>query len=106
MRAVLATVIVGVWTANAGVASWYGWEHQGKLMANGQRFDCRRMTAASWHYPLGTWVAVSHRGRTVRVRITDRGPAHHLDREIDLSLAAFRLLRSPDVGLINVRVRR
>ena len=43
----------------ATVASWYGEEHRGKLMANGHRFDPDKMTAASWFYPLGTQVKVT-----------------------------------------------
>ena len=41
-----------------GTASWYGKQHQGKKMANGQRFDRRKMTAASWDFPLGTTLRV------------------------------------------------
>ena len=48
-------------TANAqkGLASWYGEELRGKLMANGKRFDPDKLTAASWFYPLGTRVPLS-----------------------------------------------
>src|SRR6516162_1226131 len=42
-----------------GLASWYGEEHRGKLMANGKRFDPDKLTAASWFYPLGTKVRVT-----------------------------------------------
>jgi rare lipoprotein A (peptidoglycan hydrolase) len=69
-----------------GVASWYGEEHRGKLMANGQPFDPDKMTAASWHFPLGSKVQVALRdanNRTVKqveVTITDRGPARRLVR--------------------------
>src|SRR4051812_34753975 len=76
-----------------GVASWYGEEHRGKLMANGQPFDPDQLTAASWFYPLGTRLQVSRRAqpeRSVLVTITDRGPAKRLVRQgriIDLSRA-------------------
>src|SRR5579862_977014 len=59
-------------------ASWYGESHRGRLMANGQPFDPDQLTAASWFYPLGTRVVVTHDARTVTVEITDRGPAHRL----------------------------
>src|SRR5256885_351299 len=41
------------------VASWYGEEHRGRLMANGKRFNPDKLTAASWFYPLGTTVRVT-----------------------------------------------
>ena len=68
----------GAGTTN-GVASWYGEEHRGKLMANGKRFNPDKFTAASWFYPLGTKVRVtlaspSQPRRSVVVTITDRGP--------------------------------
>lgn len=102
---------------HAGVASWYGEEHRGKLMANGRRFDPDKLTAASWFYPLGTRVRVSLRNdprvlnprpvRSVVVTITDRGPAHRLvrgGRIIDLSHAVFRRLAEPELGLVDVVV--
>ncbi len=75
-------------------------------MANGQPFDCRRLTCATWRYPLGTWVRVSYQGRNVVCRVTDRGPAKRLHRDIDLSLAAFRKLADPRVGILrNVTIQ-
>jgi rare lipoprotein A len=93
----------------AGLASWYDESHRGKLMANGERFDPGKMTAASWSYPLGTRVRVSLKdsSRAVVVAITDRGPAHRLVREgsiIDLSEAAFAQLADTRFGLISVTV--
>ena len=95
-----------------GVASWYGEEHRGKLMANGKRFNPDKFTAASWFYPLGTKVLVtvnpqSQPRRSVVVTITDRGPAKDLVRDgriIDLSHAPFRRLASPELGLVPVSV--
>jgi rare lipoprotein A len=93
----------------ADLASWYGEKHRGLLMANGQRFDPDKLTAASWFYELGSMVVVTHENRSVVVEITDRGPARLLVREgrkIDLSRAAFAKLADPDLGLIDVTVRR
>jgi rare lipoprotein A len=90
-------------------ASWYGEEHRDLLMANGQRFDPDKLTAASWFFALGTKVVVTHADRSVVVEITDRGPAKRLvqeDRKIDLSRAAFAKLASPNLGLIDVTIRR
>ena len=93
----------------ADLASWYGEEHRGLLMANGQRFDPDKYTAASWFYDLGTKVVVTHEDRSVIVEITDRGPAKSLlkkGRIIDLSRAAFAKLADLDLGVIDVTVRR
>ena len=108
---------LGVPRASAGVgvglASWYGEEHRGKLMANGKRFDPDKFTAASWYYPLGTKVRVTlasgaERPRSVLVTITDRGPSIEFVRDgriIDLSHAPFKKLAPPRVGLVAVAVQ-
>jgi len=98
--------------STTGVASWYGEEHRGRLMANGKRFNPDRLTAASWFYPLGAKVRVTlksenHPARSVLVTITDRGPAKELVRDgriIDLTHAAFKRLGQPTQGLIAVKV--
>ena len=90
-------------------ASWYGDELRGERMANGQRFNPDRLTAASWFFPLGSKVVVQHADRSVIVEITDRGPAKGLvdqGRKIDLSRAAFAKLAAPERGLIAVVVRK
>jgi rare lipoprotein A len=93
----------------ADQASWYGENHRGQLMANGHRFDPDNLTAASWFFPIGTKVVVTHDDESVVVEITDRGPARRLvqeGRKIDLSRAAFAKLADPDLGLIDVTVRK
>jgi rare lipoprotein A len=114
---VLSLAGVAAPSANAatgvGLASWYGEEHRGKLMANGRRFDPDQFTAASWYYPLGTRVRVtlasgSSRPRSVLVTITDRGPAMEYVRDgriIDLSHAPFKRLAPPNLGLVTVAVQ-
>jgi|SRR5579859_4784480 len=90
-------------------ASWYGEQHRGLLMANGQPFNPDKLTAASWFYDLGTKIVVTHDNRSVVVEITDRGPARRLaraGRTIDLSRAAFTRLADPDVGLIDITLRK
>ena len=87
-----------------GIASWYGKQHQGRKMANGQPFDRRKMTAAAWNIPLGTVVRVINlkNGNSVNVTITDRGPHPRLSRAIDLSEAAAIELDYIDTGLASV----
>ena len=96
-----------------GLASWYGEEHRGKLMANGKRFNPDKFTAASWYYPLGAKVRVTVKtpaapARSVVVTITDRGPAKEYVRDgriIDLSHAPFKQLAPPCLGLVTVVVQ-
>jgi len=76
-----------------GVASWYGKEFHGKLAANGEAFDMTAYTAAHRKLPLGSVVRVVNltNGKTVQVRINDRGP-YVAGRMLDLSHAAAREL--------------
>ncbi|WP_407874542.1 septal ring lytic transglycosylase RlpA family protein [Qipengyuania nanhaisediminis] len=72
-----------------GIASFYGRRFHGRLTANGERFDMRAMTAAHKTLPFGSLVRVTNpsNGRTVTVRINDRGPFIR-GRTIDLSRGA------------------
>lgn len=74
-------------TVGAGMASWYGSELAGHRTASGERFNPNELTAAHRTLPLGSRVRVTFHGRSVVVRINDRGPfsGHRL---IDLSRAA------------------
>jgi len=73
-------------------------------MANGQRFDFHKLTAASWYYPLGTTIRVVNvkNGESVMVTITDRGPNLRLHRIVDLSRSAAERLDYLDDGLTSV----
>lgn len=88
-----------------GMASWYGRQHAGKKMANGERFDPQKLTAAHRSLPFGTRVKVTFlkTGRSVWVTITDRGPFKK-QRIIDLSEAAARAigLRPAGVGKVEI----
>lgn len=83
----------------SGVASYY---KSGRLTANGERFNPQGMTAAHRTLPFGTIVRVTHArsGKSVIVRINDRGPFIR-GRVIDLSLGAARA-----IGLTNSGVAR
>lgn len=86
-----------------GMASWYGGEFQGRLTANGEVFDTYKMTAAHKTLPFNTIVEVRNlnNGKTVEVRINDRGPFVE-GRIIDLSYAAAQALEMLDNGVIPV----
>lgn len=90
-----------------GMASWYGGEFGGSPTANGERFDPGRMSAAHKTLPLPSYVAVTalDTGRTITVRVNDRGPFAG-NRVIDLSQAAARALGVERSGTARVRVRR
>ena len=89
----------------AGVASWYGPGFHGRKTANGERFDMNALTAAHRTLPLGTQVRVTntHTGRSVVVRINDRGP-YVGQRVIDLSKASAQAIGVS--GLAKVSIAR
>jgi rare lipoprotein A len=82
-----------------GLASWYGPRFHGRRTASGERFDMHALTAAHPFLPFGSVVRVENpaTGRSVDVRINDRGP-HIKQRIIDLSRAAARALGLLDDG--------
>lgn len=89
-----------------GYASWYG-DESGNQTANGERFRPEWFTAAHKTLPLPTYVEVTalDTGRTILVRINDRGPFSH-GRIIDLSKGAAEALGIRRQGRAAVRVRR
>jgi Lytic transglycolase len=86
-------------------ASWYGSELAGHRTSNGERFDPNRMTAASKTLPLGSVVRVTNpsNGKSVDVRITDRGP-YVGGRSIDLSRGAARKIGITKKGVARVKI--
>ena len=105
--ALLASVLwAGASRHLTGIASWYGEECRGKIMANGKPFDPDALTCASWHYPFGAKLRVTNNetGCWVIVEVCDRGPAKRLNRLIDLSKAAFANIADTRKGLIKVKV--
>lgn len=93
----------------AGQASWYGSKLARHKTANGERFDPKLFTAAHPRLPFGTWVEVRRidTGRTVRVRINDRGPNGRAARTrvIDLSQRAAEDLDIVRLGVVSVELR-
>ena len=93
VRAALACLVLSVMPACAETASWYGPGFHGRLTANGERFDQNALTAAHRSLPFGARVRVTstETGRSVVVRINDRGPFVR-GRSIDLARAAARVI--------------
>jgi rare lipoprotein A len=89
----------------SGVASWYGAWHHGKVTANGEAFDMFAMTAAHKKIPLGSLVKVTRKdnGRSIIVRINDRGP-YKKRRILDLSYAAAESLGMVRKGVSRVSI--
>lgn len=89
-----------------GKCSWYGPGFHGRKTANGERFNQNALTAAHKTLPLGSMVEVTNvrNGRTVRVKINDRGPFIK-GRIIDLSKAAAIALGTKEAGIGEVQIR-
>ena len=91
---------------NTGIASWYGPKFHGRRTANGEIFDMDLLTAAHPTLPMPVRAKVTNleNGRSVIVRINDRGPFAK-DREIDMSRHAADLLGFKEKGTAKVRVQ-
>lgn len=91
--------------AHRGQASWYGSDFQGSPTASGEPFNMNAFTAAHRTLPLGSYARVRNldNGRSVVVRINDRGP-HARRRTIDLSYAAAREIEMVAEGTAPVEV--
>ncbi len=89
-----------------GLASWYGTDFHGRKTANGEVFDMYALTAAHPTLPLPSYAYVTstRTGRTVLVRINDRGPYAH-DRVMDLSRRTAEALGIHAAGVSEVRVK-
>ena len=86
-----------------GAASWYGPGFHGKRTANGETFNTNALTAAHKILPFGTQLRVTNErtGKSVVVRINDRGPYAH-GRVIDLSKAAAEAVGIEGVGQVTL----
>ncbi len=93
----------GYW--DIGIASWYGTKFHGRLTSLGEIYDMHGMTAAHTALPLPTQVKVTNldNGKSVMLRVNDRGPFHE-DRLIDLSYAAAQALGFQSQGTVPVVV--
>lgn len=90
----------------SGKASYYADKFQGRKTASGETFKQNRMTAAHQTLPFGTKVKVTNldNGRTIKVRVNDRGPFVS-GRIIDLSKKAARKLGMVQSGVANVKIK-
>jgi len=88
-----------------GMASWYGDDFHGRLTANGEVFDMTSLTAAHPTLPIPSYARVTNirNGKSLIVRVNDRGP-YHGNRLIDVSNKAAELLEFKSNGVARVRV--
>src|SRR5229473_4363880 len=88
-----------------GLASWYGDDFHGRLTANGEVFDMDSLSAAHPTLPMPCYARVTNisNGKSLVVRVNDRGP-YHGNRLIDVSNKAAELLEFKGVGVARVRV--
>ena len=91
--------------SQTGNASWYGNGFHGRKTASGERYNMNALTAAHRTLPLGTMVRVTNtrNGKSVNVRVNDRGPFHG-NRVLDLSRAAASQLGFIHSGTAPVRI--
>lgn len=103
---VLTTISCGHKITETGQASYYADKFQGRQTANGETFRQSKKTAAHRTLPFGTKVTVKNlsNGRTVKVRINDRGPFAK-GRIIDLSKKAARKIAMVNAGVADVEIR-
>jgi len=90
-----------------GIASWYGGgERLNRYTASGEPFNPNDLTCAIWDLPFGTILKVTNlrNGKSVIVRVNDRGPAKRLNRVIDLTKRAFSQIEALDRGLCKVKI--
>ena len=96
---------VSIGTTEEGLASWYGVPYHGRPAADGEIYDMEQMVAAHRTLPFNTWLKVTNlsNGRSINVRVIDRGPFVR-GRIVDLSKAAARQIQMLGPGVARVRL--
>ena len=93
--------------SQTGAASWYGRQFHGRKTASGETFDMNGLTAAHRSLPLNCYIRVTNKtnGKSVVVKVNDRGPFHG-NRVLDLSYGAAKQLGITNVGTAKVNIER
>ena len=93
--------------SQTGMASWYGRQFHGRKTASGETFDMNAMTAAHRSLPLNCYIRVTNKtnGKSVVVKVNDRGPFHG-NRVVDLSYGAGKRLGITNAGTAKVSIER
>jgi rare lipoprotein A len=106
---IICISLIGTARAEEGVASFYGnGEKLNKHTANGEIFNPTDMTCATYNYKFNTLLKVVNleNGKSIVVRVNDRGPNKRLHRIIDLSREAFKKISPLKKGIIKVSVEQ
>ena len=106
---VVFTLSITTQAGNENIASWYGGgEKLNTYTASGEVFNSKTLTCASWDYPFNTKLKVTNiaTGKSVVVRVNDRGPNKRLGRAIDLTRNAFRKIADTKQGLVPVKIEK
>ncbi|MDO4699679.1 MAG: septal ring lytic transglycosylase RlpA family protein [Moraxella sp.] len=90
-----------------GIASWYGRQFHGRKTASGETFDMNGLTAAHRTLPMNCYIRVTNKdnGKSVVVKVNDRGPFHG-NRVLDLSYGAAKAIGITQKGTGNVSIER
>ena len=93
--------------SQTGVASWYGRQFHGRKTASGETFDMNGLTAAHRSLPLNCYIRVTNKdnGKSIVVKVNDRGPFHG-NRVLDLSYGAAKRLGITNSGTARVNIER
>ena len=93
--------------SQTGMASWYGRQFHGRKTASGETFDMDGLTAAHRSLPLNCFIRVTNKtnGKSVVVKVNDRGPFHG-NRVLDLSYGAAKQLGITNAGTAKVSIER
>ncbi|OTG69126.1 septal ring lytic transglycosylase RlpA family lipoprotein [Acinetobacter sp. ANC 4470] len=93
--------------SQTGAASWYGRQFHGRKTASGETFDMNGLTAAHRSLPLNCFIRVTNKtnGKSVVVKVNDRGPFHG-NRVLDLSYGAAKQLGITNAGTAKVNIER
>ena len=93
--------------SQTGAASWYGRQFHGRKTASGETFDMNGLTAAHRSLPLNCYIRVTNKtnGKSVVVKVNDRGPFHG-NRVLDLSDGAAKQLGITNAGTAKVNIER
>lgn len=97
----LLTVFVLTSTEASAKTVWASWYQHGKVTANGERYNPDGLTVAHKFLPFGTKLRLTRNGKSIIVRVNDRGPFIK-GREIDLSRGAARVLGCIEIGICKV----
>lgn len=93
--------------SQTGVASWYGRQFHGRKTASGETYDMNGLTAAHRSLPLNCYIRVTNKsnGKSVVVKVNDRGPFHG-NRVLDLSYGAAKSIGLTNAGTARVSIER